>query len=78
MSESLMRRRRRRVMLNAASDINCRSVVGAVMNEAAPGALWECQSVRCLGLRVASNVLFRYSCFGLRREARESFCSASC
>eukprot|EP00975_Prorocentrum_lima_P022713 4783426-Prorocentrum_lima.AAC.1 len=70
MSALLMRRRRRRVMLKAASDISCKSVVGAVMKEAAPAVLWDCQSVPCLGLRVASKVHLRCSCFGVRREAR--------
>eukprot|EP00975_Prorocentrum_lima_P039120 8219298-Prorocentrum_lima.AAC.1 len=61
-------------MLNAASDI----MVGAVMKDAAPGALRECQMVRCLVVSVASKVQFRYSCFGLSSPAKVSFCSASC
>eukprot|EP00975_Prorocentrum_lima_P009010 1918153-Prorocentrum_lima.AAC.1 len=68
-----MRRRRRRVMLKAASDINCKSVVGAVMKEAAPAMPCDCQSVRCRGLRVESKVHLRCSCLGLRREARVFF-----
>eukprot|EP00975_Prorocentrum_lima_P022613 4758345-Prorocentrum_lima.AAC.1 len=64
-----MRSRRRKVMLKAASDNCCRSLVWAVMKAAAPGAPWDCQSVRCRGSSVASKVHFRNSCFGLRSEA---------
>eukprot|EP00975_Prorocentrum_lima_P042229 8873662-Prorocentrum_lima.AAC.1 len=52
-----------------ASDMSCRSVVGAVMKEAAPAAPCDCQSVRCRVSRVESKVHFRYSCLGLRRAA---------
>eukprot|EP00975_Prorocentrum_lima_P031549 6622819-Prorocentrum_lima.AAC.1 len=73
-----MRSRRRRVMLKAASDICCRSVVGAVMKAAAPGAPRDCHSVLCLGRRVASKVHLRNSCFGFRSAAKLLLPSASC
>eukprot|EP00975_Prorocentrum_lima_P007074 1517419-Prorocentrum_lima.AAC.1 len=48
------------------------------MNAAAPAAPWECQRVRCLGLRVASNVQRLHSFLGLSKEARVSLPAAIC
>eukprot|EP00975_Prorocentrum_lima_P027009 5680882-Prorocentrum_lima.AAC.1 len=48
------------------------------MNAAAPGALWECHKVRCLGLSEASNVHRLHSFLGFSKEARVSLPAAIC